>query len=247
MKLLNLGANYFFLFMVIKYLKHILSKLTIRSVLLHYKLNKLYKAKRVIIDYDTVIRNTVLGFDVFIGADCLLDNSIIGDNTYFNFKTKVNNSIIGKFCSIGSNVKIGVGSHPTHMVSTHPAFYANNKGFETFADKMYYHEEHEKIIIGNDVWIGSDVTILNNVKIGNGAIIALGSIVTKDIPDYAIVAGIPAKIVRFRFNEKDIAFLNEIKWWDFEMSFLKNNFKIIHDIEKLRDYNSILIKKKKHK
>jgi len=236
--LLNLGTRLFiFLFMVIKYLKHILSKLTIRSVLLHYKLNKLYKAKRAIIGYETVIRNTTLGFDVFIGADCLVYNSTIGDNTYFNFKTNVNNSTIGKFCSIGSNVKIGIGSHPTHLVTTHPAFYANNKGFKTFADRMYYLEEHENIIIGNDVWIGSDVTIMNNVKIGNGAVIALGSIVTKDVPDYAIVAGIPAKIVKYRFNNDDIIFLKQLKWWDFDISFLEENFEIMQDLNKLKDYS----------
>jgi acetyltransferase-like isoleucine patch superfamily enzyme len=240
MQLLNLGTKLFiFLFMVIKYLKHILSKLTIRSVLLHYKLNKLYKSKRAIIGYDTVIRNTILGFDVFIGADCLVNNSTIGDNTYFNFKTNVNNSIIGKFCSIGSNVKIGIGSHPTHLVSTHPAFYANNKGFKTFADRMYYLEEHENIIIGNDVWIGSDVTILNNVKIGNGVIIALGSIVTKDVPDYAIVAGVPARVLKYRFNNNDIKFLNETEWWNLDIDFLKNNFFLFHKIEFIKEFFKI--------
>lgn len=222
--------------MLVKYLKCVLGGFSVRSILLHYKLNKLHKEKRVKIGFNTLIRNSILGFDVFIGSDCLFNSSSVGDNTYCNSNTRVNHTAVGKFCSIGSNVKIGIGSHPTHMATTHPAFYANNKGFKTFADKMYYQEEHGNNIVGNDVWIGSDVTILNNVKVGNGAIVAIGSIVTKDVPDYAVVAGIPAKIIKYRFNENDIAFLNEIKWWDFESVLLSENFKIMHDIESLKEF-----------
>jgi acetyltransferase-like isoleucine patch superfamily enzyme len=116
------------------------------------------------------------------------------------------------------------------MVSTHPCFYANNKGFKSFADKMYYSEEQGEVHIGNDVWIGSDVSILNNVKIGNGAIVALGSIVTKDVPDYAIVAGIPAKIIKYRFSNEDINALLKINWWDLETSLLERNYKDFHDL-----------------
>jgi acetyltransferase-like isoleucine patch superfamily enzyme len=225
--------------MIIKYLKYIISNLSLRTIVLHYKLSKEHRIKRAIIGYNTIIRNSILGFDVFIGSQCAVVNTKVGDNSYFNSNTKVNNSIIGKFCSIGSNVKIGIGSHPINMVSTHPSFYANNKGFETFADRMYYSENEGNIIIGNDVWVGSDATILNNVKIGNGAIIALGSIVTKDVPDYAIVAGAPAKVIKYRFNENEISFLNDVKWWDFEKKKLKENFKFFHSIEKLKEYTII--------
>ncbi|GAA4053945.1 hypothetical protein [Flavobacterium chungnamense] len=223
--------------MYIQYFKYIFGNNRIRKAFLHYKLSKFYKAKRTLIGYDCIIRNSVIGRDVFIGADCSIVNAEIGDNTYFNTNTRVKDAIIGKFCSIGSNVKIGIGIHPIEMPSTHPAFYANNKGFKTFADKMYFNEVSGNINIGNDVWIGSDTTIFNNVTIGNGSIIALGAIVTKDVPDYAIVAGIPAKIVKYRFNTDDIIFLNELKWWDFDISFLEENFEIMQDLDKLKDYS----------
>jgi acetyltransferase-like isoleucine patch superfamily enzyme len=95
-------------------------------------------------------------------------------------------------------VTIGISPHPTYFVSTHPTFYANNKGFETFADKMYFDEEVKTTNIGNDVWIGSKCTIMPGVKIGDGAIVGYGALVTKDVPAYSIVGGIPAKLIKFR-------------------------------------------------
>lgn len=213
------------------YLKYLLRSSAIRKISFHHKISKQFSSKRVIIGFGTVIRGSILGFDIFIGEDSLILNSSVGDNTYFNSRTKVTNAKIGKFCSIGTNVKIGVGSHPTNMVSTHPCFYANNKSFKTFAEKMYFEEEHAKISIGNDVWIGSDVSILNNLKIGNGAIIALGSIVTKDVPDYAIVAGIPAKVIKYRFSEGIIKSLLTIRWWDFEGETIQKVYKDFHNVE----------------
>ena len=71
-----------------------------------------------------------------------------------------------------------------------------------------------KVEIGHDVWIGTNVTILPSVKIGNGAIIAAGAVVTKDIPDYAIVGGVPAKVLKYRFSDDEIKRLNQSKWWE---------------------------------
>ncbi len=214
-----------------KYLRFVISSSSLLKAYHHWRLSRKYRDQRTIIGFGASIDNSEVGFDVYVGTNTQIINSLIGSHTYFNSSTVVADAVIGKFCSIGSNVKIGIGSHPTFMVSTHPCFYANNKGFKSFADKMYYNSEIGTIHIGNDVWIGSDACILNNVKIGNGAIIALGSIVTKDVPDYAIVAGVPARVIKYRFSKENVKSLLRIKWWDLEAHIFENNYKDFHDLE----------------
>ena len=144
-------------------------------------------------------------------------NVKVGDYTYGDFfvrewdnKTKL---VIGKFCSIAEGVMFLLGGeHRSDFISTYPF----NVLLKTFSYIKGHPKSKGNIIIGNDVWIGSHAKILSGVKIGNGAIIGANSLVTNDIPDYAIVGGNPAKIIRFRFNEKTISLLNDIKWWDFD-------------------------------
>ncbi|EPZ37468.1 transferase hexapeptide repeat containing protein [Anoxybacillus ayderensis] len=85
--------------------------------------------------------------------------------------------------------------------------------------------------IGNDVWIGANSIVLDGVKIGDGAIVAAGAVVTKDVPDYAIVGGVPARVIRYRFNEEIIKQLKVIKWWDIDLNNLKNYENQFEDIE----------------
>ena len=122
-------------------------------------------------------------------------------------------SSIGKFCSIGCRVVLGHGEHPLNFLSTSPYLYFDELGFK-LKDAISYPEywKFEPIRIENDVWIGEGVF----VTIGNGAVVGARSVVTKDVPPYAIVAGNPAKILRYRFDEKTIAELLEIKWWDLD-------------------------------
>jgi acetyltransferase-like isoleucine patch superfamily enzyme len=127
-------------------------------------------------------------------------------------------------------VVIGVAAHPTNFVSTHPSFYSNPLIFETFAEEMHFKQNLE-IKIGNDVWIGSHSKIIGNLTIGDGAIIALGAVVTKDVPPYAIVGGIPARIIKFRFNDEIINFLVNTKWWDLDVNWIKENYKKFHNID----------------
>ena len=124
------------------------------------------------------------------------------------------NLVIGKYCSFSKNIRIITGGiHPTNWVSTFP--FRNHFNLPgKFKDGMP--TSNGDVIIGNDVWIGTGVTILSGVKIGDGAVIATGAVVTKDIPDYAVAGGVPAKVIKFRFTPEQISNLLNIKWWDWE-------------------------------
>ena len=128
---------------------------------------------------------------------------------------------IGKYCSIDPNLVCGYGIHPTNGITTSPAFYSTLKQNDmTFSssDKVIKRKE---ITIGNDVFIGMNVSILDGINIGDGAVIGAGGVVTKDVPPYAIVAGVPAKIIRYRFDEETIKELLELRWWDLDDETLK--------------------------
>ncbi|MFC2097905.1 CatB-related O-acetyltransferase, partial [Bacteroidota bacterium] len=122
-----------------------------------------------------------------------------------------------------------------NFVSTHPAFYSKQKQARiTFAEKQYF-EEYEKILIENDVWLGANVIIVDGVKIGNGAMIGAGAVVTKDVPPYAIMGGVPAKIIKYRFEKDKIDFLQKSEWWNKDIDWLKKNYQLFHNIQKFQN------------
>lgn len=134
------------------------------------------------------------------------DNQI-GDYTYIGFNCIITQSVVGRYCSIANNVSIGIGEHKINRVSTSSLFYENP--FETLTQG--------ECIIGNDVWIGSNAVIRRGVKIGNGAIIGANSFVNKDVNDFEIVGGVPAKLIKKRFDENTIKLIKESNWWDFDI------------------------------
>lgn len=206
----------------------ILKLLSLRYIWTLIKRNRIlkkHKDKSLKIGLNCSVLNCNFGNKVFIGNKTVLINSEIGTHSYINSNTEIRNTKIGKYCSIASNVKIVLGYHPSNLISTHPAFYSNNKAFETFADKTYF-EEYKDVIIGNDVWIGNNVIIPGGISIGDGAIIASGAIVTKDVEPYSVVGGIPAKLIKYRFNKGQIELLLKTKWWDKSDEWLKNNYKL---------------------
>ncbi len=161
------------------------------------------------------------------------ENILVGDYTYYddpngpeNFQNNVlyhfpfvgDKLIIGKFCAIATNVKfiMNGANHQTNGVSTYP-FYIFGNGWEKAMPKEGDLPYKGDTIIGNDVWMGYETTIMPGVKIGNGAIIATKSVVTKDVPDYAVVGGNPAEIIKYRFDEATIEKLLKMAWWDWRV------------------------------
>lgn len=130
-------------------------------------------------------------------------------------------SKIGRYCSIAERVIIGVdpAGHPLNWLSTHPFQYS--KKYLSMESPLTYEGEWLDVVIGNDVWIGQEAIIMKGVKIGNGAVIGARSIVTQDIPDYAIAVGVPARIIKYRFSEEIIKELNNYPWWQLPESSLK--------------------------
>ena len=128
----------------------------------------------------------------------------IGSYTFIAKNTLITSSSIGNYCSIGPNVKIGLGEHSLENFSTSTVF----------SDNPFKELTSSPCEIKNDVWIGTGAVILRGVKVGNGVVIGANAVVTKDIPDYAVAVGVPAKILKFRLNKDLQDYLNKTEWWN---------------------------------
>lgn len=148
------------------------------------------------IESGSQVVNTSMDRHSFCGYDCVLLNCDIGS-----------------FCSLADQVYIGGSHHPIHFVSTSPVFLSHRDSVKAkFARHNFSHQPLTRI--GNDVWIGHGAKIKAGISIGHGAVVGMGSIVTKDVPPYAIVAGNPARIIRSRFPKEIVDGLLKSAWWD---------------------------------
>ena len=172
-------------------------------------------------------KDTVLPKEVYLGATARLMNCKIGRYTRIKPGCVFKNVDVGAFCSIANNVMAGLGMHPTQYISTNSIFY--KPGINAHFARPIDFSEEKRITIGNDVWIGNGAVIMDGVRIGNGAIIAARAVVTKDVDDYAIVGGVPAKLLKYRFDESIRKMLLNIKWWDLSDDEIHNVLDVFTD------------------
>lgn len=152
--------------------------------------------------------------------------STIGDYSYVGHNTTVIHANIGKFCSIAGEVKIGMGTHTLDKLSTSPIFTEKINGTSHSWVEVSGTNPFKRIYIGNDVWIGTRAMIMGGVTIGDGVVIGAGSIVTKDVPPYAVVVGVPARVIRYRFSPEQIDKLMIKKWWSKPDFYLRANLSL---------------------
>ena len=177
------------------------------------------------------ISNTTFKRYNIVFNDTIIDSCTIDAHTYIQKRSNIFNCDIGKFCSIASGVTIGPGIHKVDGVSTHPAFFIYNTPLICKFAQQDNFETSKRITIGNDVWIGEKAVILDGITIGTGAIIAAGAVVTKDVSAYSIVGGVPAKHIKYRFDEQIILALLKSEWWELPEENLRQNYKLFSNAE----------------
>lgn len=173
-----------------------------------YYWNKILKKLRL-----SAVKNSTVHKSSKIESGSDFINSTMDRYSFCGYDCKLINVRIGAFCSIADNVVIGGAAHPVSWASTSPVFYAGRDSvkkkfseFERDADKI--------TTVGNDVWIGDGAIIKAGVTVGDGAVIGMGCVVTKDVPPYAVVAGVPAKVIKYRFDDETIQRLLDSRWWE---------------------------------
>jgi acetyltransferase-like isoleucine patch superfamily enzyme len=168
-----------------------------------------------------------------INGGCSIVHSEIGRYSAVGYQSELINCQVGSFCSIASNAYLGGAEHPLFWVSTSPVFQAVSHSGPQKRFALLPLPKAKTTIIGNDVWIGHRAIVKAGCVIGDGAVIGAGAVVTKDVPPYAIVGGVPAKVIKMRFSDAVINKLLEIRWWSFTEDQLRIIGPLMNDCEKL--------------
>lgn len=167
---------------------------------------------------DCFVGSSLVGDKVTMGTGCSISRGAqiangvrLGDFSYVNCGALVASGEFGRFCSVGPYAIIGMPDHPTNLLSTSPKLYGPENLFGLASDWDDFPHPPQ---IGSDVWIGAFAFVRQGVRIGHGAIVGAGAVVTHDVPPYGIVAGVPARLIRFRFAPDTVANLLEARWWE---------------------------------
>ena len=174
-----------------------------------------------------------------IGRNTYVPGTIMGYGSYISDNSHFFHVQIGRYCCIGARTAVICGRHPIDkFVSVHPFFFRGKENGFSYVEKSIFDEyvyadkdTKTSVIIGNDVWIGADAKIMEGVTIGDGAVIAANSLVLKDVEPYAVVAGVPAKVIKYRFEPEKREYLLNIKWWEKPQKWISENATLFSDIE----------------
>lgn len=179
----------------------------------------------------TAVRGSIIHPTSKLESGTAFYDSTLGRHSFCGYDCDIAAADIGNFVSIANHVVIGGGRHPMEWVGMSPVFY---EGRDSVKAKFSTHERPavKRILIGHDVWVGHSAIILPGVSIGHGAVIGAGAVVTKAVPPYAIVAGNPAKIIRFRFDDTTVKSLLLTEWWSLSDSDLKLLAPYFNHVEK---------------
>ena len=187
--------------------------------------NKCLNKSKVKIQYGTDIIDTTFEENGFVAHHVQMNDASMGNYSSIGRYTKVRCADIGKYCSISWDCTIGAVEHPLTRLSTVALTYKAEYGF--IPEDIPFAQKRTKI--GNDVWIGCNVVIKSGVNVGDGAVIGGGSVCLKDVPPYAIVAGNPAKLIRYRIDERSIERLQKIQWWNWKHEDIKKYISLFEE------------------
>lgn len=191
-----------------------------------YLLSKAIKKSRLV-----AARSSTIHLTSKLESGTSFNNSNLGRHSFCGYDCDIDNADIGNFVSIANSVVIGGGRHPMEWVAMSPVFY---EGRDSVKAKFSTHKRDpiNPVIIGHDVWIGRSAIVLAGVEVGIGAVVGAGAVVTKNVPAYAVVAGNPARLIRYRFSDSIIRRLLCTRWWELPDDRLHDLGQYFNDVER---------------